>query len=105
MIRVYVDRLTTDKVEVTGHAQFAEQGSDIVCSAVSMIMYTIANKLDAMEKFITIEIDEEDGGYMQIEVVKSDDETELLMDTLILGLKMIEEQYNEYIDIREANNA
>ncbi len=105
MIQVYVNRSITDKVEVTGHAEFSEIGSDIVCSAVSMIMFTIANKLDAMEKFITIEIDEEDGGYMQIEVVKSDDETKLLMDTLILGLKMIEEQYNEYIEIREANNA
>ncbi|WOO89919.1 ribosomal-processing cysteine protease Prp [Mollicutes bacterium LVI A0078] len=105
MIHVHVNRNVTDKVEVTGHAEYSEIGSDIVCSAVSMIMFTIANKLDAMEKFITIEIDEEDGGYMQIEVVKSDDETKLLMDTLILGLEMIEEQYNEYIDIREANNA
>ncbi len=105
MIQVYVNRNITDKVEVTGHANFAEIGSDIVCSAVSMIMFTIANKLDDMEKFITIEIDEQDGGYMQVEVVKSDDETKLLMDTLILGLKMIEEQYSEYIVIREANNA
>ncbi len=105
MIQVYVNRNITDKVEVTGHANFAEIGSDIVCSAVSMIMFTIANKLDEMEKFITIEIDEEDGGYMQVEVVKSDDETKLLMDTLVLGLKMIEEQYSEYIVIREANNA
>ncbi|WOO88063.1 ribosomal-processing cysteine protease Prp [Mollicutes bacterium LVI A0039] len=105
MIQVFVNRNVTDKVEVTGHAQFAEAGSDIVCSAVSMIMYTIANKLDDLDKFITIEIDEEDGGYMQIEVVKSDDETKLLMDTLILGLEMIKEQYNEYIDIKEANNA
>ncbi len=105
MIQVYVNRNISDKVEVTGHANFAEIGSDIVCSAVSMIMFTIANKLDEMEKFITIEIDEEDGGYMQIEVVKSDDETKLLMDTLVLGLKMIEEQYSKYIVIREANNA
>lgn len=105
MINVYIKRDITDIVEVTGHAEHSESGSDIVCSAVSMIMYTIANKLDQLEKFITIEIDEKTGGYMQIEVIKSDDETKLLIDTLILGLKMIEEQYDEYIDIREANNA
>ncbi len=105
MIHVMVRRDVTDVVEVTGHAEFAEPGSDIVCAAVSMIMYTIADKLDQMEKFMTIEIDEEEGGYMQIEVIKRDDQTDLLFDTLIHGLKMIEEQYAQYIDIKEANNA
>ncbi len=105
MIHVLIERESTLKVEVQGHANFSQEGSDIVCSAVSMIMFTIANKLDEMEKFITIEIDEENGGYMQIEIIKNDEETTLLFDTLIFGLKMVEEQYQKYIEIKEANNA
>ncbi len=105
MINVKVSRDQIDRVTVSGHAEFAKPGSDIVCSAVSMIMYTIADKLDSLEKFVTIEIDEDEGGYMQIEVIKRDEQTDLLIDTLIHGLKMIEEQYKEYIDIKEANNA
>ncbi len=105
MIQVLIDRNMTDKIEVSGHAQFAESGSDIVCSAVSMLMFTIANKLDDLEKFIIVEIDEEDGGYMQIEIIKRDEQTNLLFDTLVFGLEMIKQQYKEYIDIKEANNA
>ena len=50
------------EVTITGHAGSAEKGKDIVCSAVSILAYTLANAIEAskdmLEEAPVIEIDE-----------------------------------------------
>ena len=84
-----------------GHAGYAEEGQDIVCAAVSALIITTVNSLDAFtdEK---IEVGEDDG-YISIHF-KTNPNTErgkLLMDSLILGLTEIEHSYNNrYLTVR-----
>ncbi|HIZ66136.1 MAG TPA: ribosomal-processing cysteine protease Prp [Candidatus Blautia pullicola] len=83
-----------------GHAGYASQGQDIVCAAVSALAQ---NTVNSIERFtaddFTAEVDEENGGlYVNIQPNYSK-ETKLLLDSLILGLQGIEEEYMEYIDV------
>ena len=83
----------------TGHAGYDVAGQDIVCASISVL--TI-NTINAIETFtscsFTCEVDEELG---DIEVHFPEgitQEAALLVDTMILGLKAIQNDYgNEYI--------
>ena len=91
--------------QVAGHAGYAESGQDIVCSAVSALTITTINSLDAFtNQTFEIDQDEEDGVITVNFLEDLNHDAELLMNSLILGLKSIENEYNnEYIhvDFRE----
>ena len=52
MINVIVikQNQTIKTIEATGHSGYAEEGNDIVCSAVSTLMETLANGLTEIVK-------------------------------------------------------
>ena len=87
--------------EVFDHAGYAEEGSDIVCAAISIL--TI-NTMNAIEQFTDVdfsqEVDEEACSIRFI-VDTSTKETALLLETMVLGLQTLEDDnnYTEYIDI------
>lgn len=87
--------------EVIGHAEFAEFGNDIVCAGVSTL---VINTINSIEKFTTDSITvhtEEDSGL--IRCVFSDSpskEANLLLDSMVLGLEGIQNDYSkEYIKL------
>ena len=91
--------------QVAGHAEYAESGQDIVCSAVSSLTITTINAMEAYtsQPFEVFQ-DEEDGVITVNFLEDLDHDAALLMNSLILGLKTIENEYNgEYIhvDFRE----
>lgn len=77
-----------------GHAGFAAHGDDIVCAAVSVL---VINTLNAVEAFTTDAFDAEtdpDSGLIKVwfrHPVGHDGK--LLLDTMVLGLQNIQEQY------------
>ena len=77
-----------------GHAEYAEAGEDIVCSAVSILLINTAN---AIEQFTDsfMGADSDDGVFSLILKDEPDEKAKVLMDTLVLGLKSIEEEYGE----------
>ena len=81
-----------------GHAGYAESGSDIVCAAASVLAQNAVNSIEQFtEDTFTVEVNENSGElYFKIDAGYSD-ETELLLNSLILGLQGIEEEYIEYI--------
>ena len=87
--------------EVFDHAEYADEGSDIVCAAISIL--TI-NTMNAIEQFtdvdFTQEVDEEACSIRFI-VDRSTKETALLLETMVLGLQTLEDDnnYTEYIDL------
>lgn len=87
--------------EVEGHAKFSSRGKpDIVCSAVSMLTQTTLIGLTERLK-LNIGYEMKDG-YMYCilgdSVTKSERESaSILFDTLLLGLKSIEEEYGKYL--------
>ncbi len=92
---------------VDGHAGFSEEGADIVCSAVSIL---VINTINSIEKFTKEEFsanaDEKNGGHIscdfpQIKEGKHCHDAELLLEAMLNGLKSIEEEYGCYIKIND----
>ncbi|MFU0800915.1 MAG: ribosomal-processing cysteine protease Prp [Xylanivirga thermophila] len=90
--------------ELVGHAGYAQAGQDIVCAAVSAIVQTAVMGLSDV---LNIDID-----YMQHKgnVVCSISENidlqkrkyaDIILETMIVGLKSIQLEYNKYISIKE----
>ena len=87
--------------QVSGHAGFAESGQDIVCSAVSALTITTINALEVYtSQPFEVDQDEEDGIITANFLDDLSHDAELLMKSLILGLRSIENEYNnEYIHV------
>lgn len=82
--------------KVSGHAEFDDYGRDIVCSAVSVLTINTVNAIQEFlpEELITVNTEEESG---TIECYFDDEPGEkavLLLNTFILGIRGIEEQYS-----------
>jgi len=82
-----------------GHAGYAQAGEDIVCAAVSALLINACNSLEAFTDD-TFEGEEADG---KLELTFPDGLSEkgsLLMDSLLLGLQQIEEEYgSEFLSV------
>ncbi len=90
-------------IELTGHADYAKSGRDIVCSAVSALTL---NTVNAIEQFTEIpfrcEGDEKNGGFLKLLFPLeglADHDTQLLLKTLELGLSAIESEYKRYFTL------
>lgn len=87
--------------KVFEHAGFGEEGSDIVCAAISVL--TI-NTMNAIEQFtdvdFTQDVDEAECS-IEFKIEKPTKETTLLLETMVLGLQTMEDNkdYEEYIDL------
>lgn len=87
-----------EKVTITGHAEFADYGQDIVCSAVSMLSFAIGNKIMLLGYESSVKITDN-----KFEFINPGDSTDvdLLFETLTEGLEMVENEYSNHIKIRE----
>jgi len=89
-------------VEITGHAGYAEYGQDIICSAVSVLALNMANSVEAFTDDRFEGKVSEDGGEFSFSFPDSiSPESKLLMNSMVLGLKNIREEYGaKYINFR-----
>ena len=89
---------------MTGHAEYAEYGSDIVCAAVSVL---VINTINSVEKFTDDEFnravhEEKDIVLFGIKSEKVSESAKLLLNSLVLGLEGIQAEYGKkYIKIRK----
>lgn len=83
-----------------GHAGYAEYGQDIVCSAVSVLTINTINSIEAFtDAFLKVESDD-DKGLIDCLIDNADEKSNLLMDSMVLGLQGIQNNYkDEYIKI------
>ena len=91
-------KLTTRFV-CSGHAGYAEAGEDIICAGVSAL---VINTINSIDKFTSTEFvlnTDEETGLIDFTVESDvDHDTGLLLDSMILGLQGIQNDYgNEYI--------
>ena len=88
--------------QTEGHAEYSEEGQDIVCAAASVL---IINTMNAIELYAgdecSVVTDEVDGRIAYHLSKRPSKEAELLLKTMILGLKDMadDENYAEYIDL------
>ncbi|MDD5948862.1 MAG: ribosomal-processing cysteine protease Prp [Lachnospiraceae bacterium] len=77
-----------------GHAGYADKGQDIVCSAVSMLFINTANSIEAFasDKF-SMKTDARKNQYDFSFLEHPSKEAQLLMNSLMLGLNSVHDQY------------
>jgi len=86
---------------IYGHAGYDYEGYDIICSAVSALCITFANGITDVVK-ANAKISEHDG-YVDLDLdnqTKSQiEKCQVLMETMLLGIKCIEDNYGDYIKV------
>lgn len=89
-------------VKLKGHAESVDEGQDLVCASVSVISQTI---LIGITEVLNFKIDYSiDDGFLSfsLEDLSEDDigKCQVLMETMLLGLKSVEIGYGEYINVK-----
>ena len=86
-----------------GHAGYAKRGQDIVCAAVSVLVINTINSIESMTEDRFEDRVREENGEIDFRIISSpiSDSAELLLRSLVLGLKGILSEYgNKYLKIR-----
>ena len=79
-----------------GHAEYAAEGEDIVCAAISVLTINTINSIDELtDDEIIVSADDEEGDLQMYFTDAPSKESILLMDSLKLGLETISSQYGE----------
>lgn len=81
-------------LEIKGHAMSAAKGKDLICAAVSAIVTGGFNAFND-EDIIICSLEE---GYAKVEVAS--ERGQLILETIIVQLKTIEESYPKNIKIK-----
>ena len=93
-------------VKVTGHAEYSEYGSDIVCAAVSSQMISVENSLvQLLNLDIDTEVNETEGGYLRFSLPEISNKSlehdaQILMRHLYFAMEVLSENYPEYIQLQ-----
>lgn len=91
----------------SGHAGYCEKGSDIVCAAVSTLVFTTALALEKLlELPLTVNQDDANGAFdccwdnISGSFTKNKlKETDLIIKVMLLGLTEVQQQYPEFLRI------
>lgn len=105
MIEVDIRRDPQGRVavfQVKGHAEYAEFGQDVICGAVSALAQTALLGLEKVAN-LNPEVDISEGALSCILSTRevANDRGQVILETMILGLKDIEEGYGDYVRVRE----
>lgn len=87
--------------EMTGHANYAEYGQDIVCAAASVLSINTINSIHAFTRDTFDYKVREDDGFLYFRLhSNAGEQSNLLLKAFKLGIESIEQQYgNSYINI------
>lgn len=93
-------------VKLSGHAQYSKRGTDVVCAAVSVL---VINTINSIEHFTSDKFSyeqDENKGFIEFHVISElSNNTSLLLNSLVLGLNEIAEQYTEkYIRLSQVKS-
>lgn len=83
-------------VNVKGHAMYANSGEDIVCASVSTAIILTINAIERLGLKETIEF-EIDDGYLNLNVVERNNETNALLQNLEDAISQLNEQFTKNI--------
>lgn len=95
-----------ERFQVTGHAGYAEHGQDIVCAGVSALVQTTLKALKTLVDSPVILTKRRLGGDIRCYLRQAGDmvteqQSQLLVRTLALGLREMEESYDQYVKLIE----
>lgn len=85
-------------IKISGHADYAEEGFDIVCASVSCISITTVNALISIDEGCLVY--SESDGLLEIGILKHSDVIDKLINNMLLMLEKLSEDYEEYIKFK-----
>ena len=88
---------------VEGHADMAEKGEDIVCAGISTLTITTVNSIEtyAVDAQNLEEFSDSEKGLIRLMLKETNDKTQLLIDSMMLGLSALEKEYPKYIRLKK----
>ncbi|MFC4711883.1 ribosomal-processing cysteine protease Prp [Planococcus dechangensis] len=89
--------------EMSGHADFADHGQDLVCAGASAVSFGAVNAIMALTG-IEPDIEQAESGFLKIGFPKNidsktDEQVQLLVRGMIISLETIEHDYADFIKI------
>lgn len=107
MIQVKIERDADGSIRsfrVKGHAYYADPGKDIVCAGVSAVTVGTVNAVEALTGLELVSRMED--GFLQASVPAipegiMPDRVQLLLESMVVMLRTMEESYGEFIAVRD----
>lgn len=87
------------KIEIKGHANSGVIGQDLVCAGVSSITFGTLNALNEMTKE-SVELIVDKSIIIKVKNIL-DERCQIILQTMMIQLATIEEQYSNYIQIKQ----
>jgi uncharacterized protein len=97
MIEVKVKRHPKLEFVISGHAYSGEPGHDLVCAAVSAIVFGSLNAFDQYISNVTSDIIRD--GYVHSIFNKEDETLQMMFHMMLTQLESVEQAYPKYIKI------
>ncbi len=98
MIKISIFEINkkVDSIEISGHANYADYGKDIVCAGISSLIYACINSLNNVNKKEIILKE----GFVKINNIKEFDlHDQVVIEVLINGFEQMSLEYPKNISI------
>ncbi len=90
-------RIRPERIEISGHAGYAEPGKDIVCAGVTALTQTLIQSIDDLtDDEIEYRISP---GKVEVEYRNLSEKSKTLVDSLFIGVSMIADEFPEYVRV------
>lgn len=101
MIKINVKTLNDaiNYIKISGHAEYADMGYDIVCASVSSICVTTVNALIRYKENALVYT--EDEGILEMGIMLHDEVIDMLIENMLYLLQNLSEQYPKNIKINK----
>ena len=103
-VQVWRDENGVTGLKVKGHAGYAEEGSDIVCAAASILITTCANALESVAGVTPVLKVVEEPALIAVSLPEDlspeqDHDARIILNTCMQGFDDIAAQYPRYLQI------
>lgn len=107
MIQVTIERTNSERIHaftISGHANYANRGEDIVCAGVSAVSFGAVNAIIQLTG-LQLDIDQGENGFLRCTVPNNipsevDEKVQLLLAGMVVSLQTIERDYKKYVHIK-----
>lgn len=91
-------RIRPERIEISGHAGYAELGKDIVCAGVTALTQTLIQSIENLtDDKIEYRISP---GKAEIEYRNLSEKSKTLVDSFFVGICLIAEEFPEHVKVR-----
>lgn len=91
-------RIRPERIEISGHAGYAEPGKDIVCAGVTALTQTLIQSIENLtDDKIEYRISP---GKVEVGYRNLSEKSKTLVDSFFVGIYLITEEFPEHVKVR-----